>query len=111
MLILVIAVFGIVQALLGLRLILPLFGVPEQLQPLLPAFLQVTDLLIAPFSAFRLPGGGGFPGFGAGGMDVSVIPALIGWSIVGLVVVGLLRLFGAGRRSDRDRRGDWDSVA
>lgn len=106
---LVIAVFGIIQGLLTLRMVLPLFGgVPEQLQPLMPGFLQVTDLLMAPFAFIELPGVGGFPGFGAGQIDTAVLPALIGWSVVELVIVGGLRLLGRGRSR---REGDnWESA-
>ena len=106
---LVVAAFGIIQGLLTLRMVLPLFGgVPEQLQPLMPGFLQITDLLMAPFAWIELPGVGGFPGFGGGQIDTTVLPALIGWSVVELVIVGVLRLLGGGR--SRDEGDSWESA-
>ena len=102
---LVVAIFGLIQLLLGVRLVLPFLGnVPEQVEPLMPLFFQVTDLLIAPFAWLPIPGADRFPGFGAGQLDTSVLPALIGWSLVELVVVTVLRMLGAGRRAAR--RGD-----
>lgn len=111
MLRLIVAAFGIVQLLLTLRLMLPFVGnVPEAVEPLMPAFIQITDLLIAPFSWIEIPGfGGGFPGFGGGQFDASVLPALIGWSVVELVVIGVLRVFGLGRSRSRGR--DWEGEA
>lgn len=105
---LIVAAFGIVQLLLGIRLILPLIGtVPEPAEPFMPAFIEITDLLIAPFSWIQLPGTG-FTGFGGGQFDGSVLPALIGWSVVELVVLGVLRLLGLGR--SRSRSEGWDSA-
>ena len=109
MLTLIVAAFGVVQSLLTLRLILPMFGWPEQFESLFPLFIQVTDLLMAPFRTFGLPGGDAFPMFGTGQMDTSVLPALIGWSIVELVVVGALRLLGAGRPRT-DTGSGWDGA-
>ena len=111
MLRLIVAAFGIVQLLLGIRLILPLFGgsVPEAAEPLMPAFIEITDLLIAPFSWVQLPGTG-FTGFGGGQFDASVLPALIGWSVVELVVVGVLRVLGVGRSRSRSRGSGWDGA-
>lgn len=93
MLRLIVLAFGIIQLLLTLRLILPLFGgsVPEAAEPFMPAFIDITDLLIVPFSWLKLPGDG-FTGFGGGQFDASVLPALIGWSVVQLVVITALRL-------------------
>ena len=109
MLRLIVAAFGVIQTLLTLRLILPMVGWPEQFESLFPLFIQVTDLLMAPFRTFGLPGGDAFPMFGTGQMDTSVLPALIGWSIVELVVVGALRLFGAGRPR-ADTGSGWDGA-
>ena len=109
MLRLIIAAFGIIQLLLSIRLILPLLGgsVPEAAAPLMPAFIEITDLLIAPFSWVQLPGTG-FTGFGGGQCDASVLPALIGWSVVELIVIGILRLLGTGR--SRSDGSGWDGA-
>ncbi len=109
MLRLIILAFGVIQLLLGIRLILPLIGnVPEAAEPFMPTFIEVTDLLIAPFSWLELPGTG-FTGFGGGQFDASVLPALIGWSVVELIVVGVLRLLGFGRSRSHD--AGWDAAA
>ena len=105
---LVVGLFGLIQSLLGVRMILPLFDVPEQFRSLVPLLIEVTDLLMLPFRGFQGPDAGGFPGFGGGQLDLTVLPALIGWSIVELVVVGAVTLL-FGRRS-RDR-GDGELSA
>ena len=105
---LVVGIFGLIQTLLGVRMILPILPVPEQFQGFVPALIEITDLLMLPFRGFQAPDAGGFPGFGGGQLDLTVLPALIGWSIIELVVVGVLTLLG-GRRS-RDR-GDGELSA
>jgi hypothetical protein len=101
--------FSAIQGLLGLRLVLPAVPVPEQLQPLVPTLINITDLLMSPFSGFALPGAiGGFPGLGGGQMDTSVLPALIGWSVVELVVLGGLRLMFPPRSGQQQ---GWDAGA
>jgi hypothetical protein len=98
---LVIAGFGIVQLLLGIRLVLPFFDPPQFLIEWVPALVNITDVLIAPFVGFTdmlgsglsgLPGGPLGAGI-SGQLDPTVIVALIGWSIVELIVVTVLRVF------------------
>jgi hypothetical protein len=87
--------FGLIQALLLLRLVLPLVGVPKAVQQHVPLLISVTDVLVSPFQIFiksfpltqvrtTLPGGG----FGAysGRVDPGIIAAMVGWAAVAIVV-------------------------
>ena len=91
-------VFAVIEGLLTLRMLLPLFTPPAEAVRFLPLFRDVTDALMAPWAWLDLPfgGSGSFPGIG-GQLDLSVLPALIGWGIVAAVVTFLLRALGVGR--------------
>jgi hypothetical protein len=93
--------FSIVQTLLGLRLVIPFINVPDGFQEYVPTLFSVTDPLIAPFTGFVDFLGIEFADLGPAGavgggvfdrLDVSVIVALIGWSLVELVIVMVLRV-------------------
>lgn len=94
--------FGAIQALLTLRLVMGLVDLPQAVMQFRPTVVALSDPLIEPFRRFQgmLDGtvSGGIPG-GAflGGLDTAVVVALVGWSLVELVVLGVLRIFG--RRS------------
>jgi hypothetical protein len=94
-------VFTLISALLAFRLLLPFMRVPESLEQYVPALVAVSDALIAPFRMFfepfsldrlaELPGGGlGYSRY-LDRVDSTVIVAMIGWAIVGALVVLLLR--------------------
>jgi hypothetical protein len=95
--------FGILELLLLLRLGLPYFNVPATLRDWVPPLIKVTDTLMAPFgslsSSFDLQGasqnlgafGGSFGGY-ANQLDSGVLVAMVGWGIVGGVVILVLSL-------------------
>ncbi len=96
-----IAVFGVIQAVLTLRLLLPFIDLPPALAQFEPTILTVSDALIAPFSAFTglLGVGSGLSGSATTGgsfleqLDAPVVVALIGWSLIELVGLAILRIF------------------
>ena len=96
-----IAVFGVIQAVLTLRLLLPFIDLPPALAQFEPTILTVSDALIAPFSAFTslLGVGSGLGGSGTTGgsfleqLDAPVVVALVGWSLIELVGLAILRIF------------------
>jgi len=97
-------VFTLIQVALVIRLILPFVGsVPDALRPLVRPLIRVTNQLIAPFRAIAEP-------FDLtelvelpepaqtvvlaylGQVDPAVVVAMIGWGIIGAVVMLLLRI-------------------
>jgi hypothetical protein len=93
--------FGLIQALLLLRLVLPFVPVPKAAHQYVPLLVSVTDVLVAPFQIFiksfplnqvatTLPGGG----FGAfsGRVDPGVIAAMVGWAAIAIIVSVMLTL-------------------
>jgi hypothetical protein len=86
---LVVLVFGIAQLLIVLRIILLLIGARTGNQ-IVSAILDLSQVLVAPFEGIlrtdALHAAGGV-------LDVSAIVALIGWSIVELVVLAVIRAF------------------
>lgn len=89
--------FGAIQALLTLRLVMGFIDLPAAIMQFRPTVLALSEPLIDPFRGFQglLGGGlGGMPGAGfMGGLDSAVLVALAGWSLVELVVLGVLRVF------------------
>lgn len=94
----------LVEALLALRLLLPFMRVPSALEAVVPVLVSVTDLLIAPFRLVvtpfsldqlsDLPGGGlGYAGY-LDQIDTTVLVAMIGWALIGSVVLLLMRSVG-----------------
>ncbi len=93
---------ALIQAALGLRLVLPFVKVPKGLHDYVPPLLNVTDVLVAPFrmliapydlgSSFRLPGGGDL-GLGqyVDKVDPALLVAMVGWGIVGGLALFVLR--------------------
>lgn len=100
----VVLAFAAIQALLTLRLVMGLVDLPRAVMQFRPTVTALSEPLIDPFRGFQetLGGGGlpgGMPGSGfLGGLESAVVVALVGWSLVELVVLGVLRIFG--------RRGD-----
>ncbi len=54
----------------------------------------LSEPLIEPFRRFEDMLGGALGGGFLGGVDSAVVVALIGWSLVELVVLAVLRIFG-----------------
>jgi hypothetical protein len=100
---LVAVVFAIIQASLLLRLVLPFVDqVPRVLRPFVPTLIAFTDLLIAPFAGlvepFELSDVTDVPDVltdvlqsYVDQVDQAVIVAMIGWAIIGAVVLFVLR--------------------
>lgn len=97
--------FGAIQALLTLRLVLPYVDLPPSLVEFVPAIRNLSTLFVEPFRQFTgllgvtltspaLPGFGGPIGGGfTDRLDAAVIVALVGWSLIELVVLFFLRIF------------------
>ena len=95
--------FALVQAVLGLRLILPFVRVPKGLHDYVPTLITISDWLVAPFKLLispydlgqltRLPGGGdlGFPKY-LNQVDPAVVVAMVGWAIVSGLAIFALRV-------------------
>lgn len=94
----------LIEAVLALRLLLPFMRIPTALEGVLPVLVSVSDLLIAPFQLFftpftldqlsALPGGDmGYARY-LDRVDTTVLVAMIGWAVIGSVVLFLLGALG-----------------
>jgi uncharacterized protein YggT (Ycf19 family) len=86
---LIIWVFGIVQLLIILRIVLLLFAARDA-NPIVSFVYSITDLLVAPFRGIF---GINEIAAGATALDVAALVALVGWTILELVILGLVRIF------------------
>jgi uncharacterized protein YggT (Ycf19 family) len=86
---LIIWIFGIVQLLIILRIVLLLFAAREG-NPIVSFVYSITDLLVAPFRGIF---GINEIAAGATALDIAAIVALVGWTILELVILGLVRIF------------------
>ena len=90
----VVAVFGIVQRLIGLRILL-LASDAREGNALVAAILDLSQPLVAPFEGIlrtnALESGGAV-------LDLAAVAALIGWTVLELVILGVLRI---GRSGDQ----------
>ena len=86
---LVIFIFGVIQGLLILRILLLLVAARES-NAIVAFVYDVTELLVAPFRGIL---GANVIEAGQTALDVSAIVALVGWTIVELVILGLIRVF------------------
>lgn len=85
----IIFVFGLIQALLVLRIVFLLLSAREG-NDLVAMIYNVTDILVAPFRGmFAL----GSVDAGRASLDVAAIVALIGWTLLELLIIALLRVF------------------
>lgn len=85
----VIFIFGVVQALLVMRIVLLLLAAREA-NPIVELVYDLSELFVAPFRGmFALDS---VPA-GQSALDVAAIVALIGWTIVELLILALLRIF------------------
>lgn len=89
----VIVVFGLIQLVIGLRILLLLLDARES-NDLVAAILAISQPLVAPFEGIlrtnALQSGGSV-------LDVAAIVALIGWTILEVVILAVLRI---GRSGD-----------
>jgi len=85
----VIFIFGIVQAIIGLRIVLLLFDARES-NGLVSAILDLSQILVAPFEGIlrtnAMTSGGSI-------LDVAAIVALIGWTLIELLVIAAIGIF------------------
>jgi len=85
----VIFIFGIVQAIIALRIVLLLFDARES-NGLVSAILDLSQILVAPFEGIlrtnAMTSGGSI-------LDVAAIVALIGWTLIELLVIAAIGIF------------------
>jgi uncharacterized protein YggT (Ycf19 family) len=86
---LLIWIFGLIQLLIGLRIVLLLLAAREG-NPIVSFVYSITDLLVIPFRGIL-----GINEIAAGqtALDVAAIVALVGWTVLELVILGLVRIF------------------
>jgi uncharacterized protein YggT (Ycf19 family) len=86
---LIIWIFGLVQLLIVVRIVLLLLAAREG-NAIVSFVYDITDLLVAPFRGIL-----GINQIAAGRteLDVAAIVALVGWTILELVIIGLIRIF------------------
>ncbi len=87
----------LIEAGLALRLLLPFMRIPSALEGMVPVLVSLSDLLVAPFqmffTPFRLDRLSGLPGGEMGygryldQVDTTVLVAMIGWALIGSVVL------------------------
>jgi len=82
---LIVVAFAVVQAILGLRILLDL-GVLPTTMPFADVIEPASNALAAPIVALAERFGAESPGFGAG-LDPTIVTALIGWSLIEVVVL------------------------
>ncbi len=85
-----------IQALLTLRLVMSLADLPRAIMQFEPTVLVLSEPLIDPFRRFEDMLHGLLGSSFLGGVDPAVVVALIGWSLVELVLLGVLRVLGRG---------------
>lgn len=85
----IVFVFGIVQALLVMRIILLLLAAREA-NPIVDFVYDLSDIFVAPFRGmFAMDA----VEAGQAALDVAAIVALIGWTLLELVILALVRVF------------------
>jgi hypothetical protein len=85
----IVFLFGLVQLLIGLRIVLLLLAAREG-NDLVAFIYNVSEVFVAPFRGIlRIDE----VQAGATALDVGAIVALIGWFIIELIVLALVRLF------------------
>jgi YGGT family protein len=86
---LIVFVFGLIQLLIGLRIILLLFAARGS-NDIVAGIYNISDVFVAPFrGVLRI----NEVQSGATELDVAAIVALIGWTVIELVVLALVRVF------------------
>ena len=85
----VILFFGVVQAIIGLRIVLLLLDARES-NGLVSGILDMSQVLVAPFEGIlrtnAMTSGGSI-------LDVAAIVALIGWTLIELLVLAAIGIF------------------
>lgn len=89
---LVVAAFGLVQAVLAARIMLDLGVLPGDM-PFVDVIVPASDALAAPITALA-ERFGAQPSSSGAGLNPAIVSALVGWSVVEMVV---LMVVGRGR--------------
>lgn len=85
----IVFIFGLIQLLIGLRIILLLVAA-RQSNDLVAGIYNLSEVFVAPFRGIlRIEE----VQAGATALDVGAIVALVGWFVIELIVLGLLRVF------------------
>ena len=94
---------ALIEAVLALRLLFPFMRVPKSLDQYVPVLVTLSDWLMTPFKLFlqpfslhelsKLPGGSelGYKEY-LNKLDTTVLVAMVGWAIIGSVVLLVLRV-------------------
>jgi uncharacterized protein YggT (Ycf19 family) len=85
----IVYVFGLIQLLLLLRIVLVAVAAREG-NTIVAFVYDVSDVLVAPFRGIL---GINEVAAGQAALDVAAIVALIGWTIIELLIIGLVRIF------------------
>jgi YGGT family len=85
----VVLVFGLIQLVIGARIVLLLLDAREA-NPIVSAILNVSQIFVAPFEGVL-----GTDSLNAAGsvLDIAAVVALVGWTIVELIVIWALGIF------------------
>jgi hypothetical protein len=86
---LVIFIFGLLQGLLLLRILLLLVAARES-NGLVNAIYGISEVFVAPFRGIL---GRDEIAAGRSELDITAIVALVGWTILELIILGLIRVF------------------
>jgi len=86
---LIVFIFGLIQLLIGLRILLLLFAARDS-NDIVAGIYNISEIFVAPFRGIL---GRNEIQSGATELDVAAIVALIGWTVIELVVLALLRIF------------------
>jgi uncharacterized protein YggT (Ycf19 family) len=85
----IVFIFGLIQLLIGLRILLLLVAARGS-NDIVAFIYNISEIFVAPFRGIlRIEE----VQAGATALDVGAIVALVGWVIVELVIIGLLRVF------------------
>ena len=96
-------VLALIEAVLALRLLFPFMRIPKSMNGYVPILVTISDWLMAPFKLFfqpfslnelsKLPGGTEF-GYKEylNKLDTTVLVAMVGWAIIGSLVLFVLRM-------------------
>ena len=86
---LIVFIFGLIQLLIGLRILLLLFAARGS-NDIVAGIYNISDIFVAPFRGIlRIEEVQSV----ATALDVGAIVALIGWTVIELVVLALVRVF------------------
>src|SRR5919106_5302295 len=86
---LIVFLFGLIELLIGLRIVLLLFAA-RQGNDIVAAIYNISEVFVAPFRGIlRIEE----VQAGATALDIGAIVALIGWVVIELIVLALVRVF------------------